>query len=87
MGAAQDQTTTGAGASFSGKIGKVDRSGQTIRVDKQTYQIRPTTTITRVDGSPMTLANLKEDQRVSGTYKRADNGTLELLSLQIGRQK
>jgi hypothetical protein len=87
VGAAQDEVTIGTGASFSGKIGKVNRSAQTIRVDKQTYHIQPTTTITRVDGSTMSLGNLKEDQRVSGTYKRADNGTLELLSLQVGRQK
>ena len=87
VGAAQDRVTTESGASFSGKIGKVDRSSQTIRVDKQTYQIRPTTMISKVDGSPMTLGNLKEDQRVSGTYKRADNGTLELISLQVGRQQ
>jgi hypothetical protein len=87
VGAAQDQGTTGTGASFSGKISKVDRSAQTIKIGKQTYRIEPNTMITRVDGSPLSLSNLKEDQNVSGTYKRVDNGTLELLSLQVGRQK
>jgi ribosomal protein S1 len=86
VGAASDAGTTGAGATFSGKIGKVNRQAQTIKVDGQTYHILPTTTITRVDGAAMNLGNLKEDQRVTGTFKRADNGTLELLSLQVGRQ-
>jgi len=87
VGAAQDKVTSESGASFSGKISKVNRSEQTIKIDKQTYHLQPTTPITRADGSPLTLSNLKEDQRVTGTYNRADNGTLELLSLQVGRQK
>jgi hypothetical protein len=87
VGAARDEVTSESAASFNGRISKVNRSAQTIKVGNQTYSIQPTTTLTRVDGSPMNIANLKEDQRVSGTYKRADNGTLELLSLQIGRQR
>ena len=86
VGAARDESTSESGASFNGKIGKLDRSAQTIRVDGKTYRFLPTTTITRVDGSSMNFSNLKEDQHVSGTYKRADDGMLEVLSLQVGRQ-
>jgi hypothetical protein len=86
VGAARDESTSESGASFSGKIGKLDRSAQTIRVDGKTYRLLPTTTITRVDGNSMNFSNLKEDQHVSGTYKRADDGMLEVLSLQVGRQ-
>jgi hypothetical protein len=42
--------------------------------------------IALIDGSAMIVNNWKEDQRVNGTYKRADNGTRELLSLQVGRK-
>lgn len=86
VGGTQDTTTSAAGASFQGDISRVNAGAQTIRIGNQTYRILPTTVITRAGGRRGTLANLEENQKVTGTYRTAADGSRELLTLQIERR-
>lgn len=86
-GGAKDVATSESGASFSGKIAKVDRTAQTITIGSRTFQMLPTTTATMRTGRPATLANLKANQEVTGTYKQSAEGKLQLLTLQVGAER
>lgn len=86
IGGSGDRATSESGATFRGKIGKIDRNAQTIRVDGKTYHILPTTTITRVNGASTTLSNIKQDQHVTGTFKESSEGRREVLTLEVGRR-
>jgi hypothetical protein len=85
VGGTRDQTTTMSGATFRGRVSRIDKSAQTLRVGDRTYQVLPTTTITRASGGTATLADVKQDQRVSGTYKESSEGKMEIISMEIGR--
>jgi hypothetical protein len=82
-GGTQERGTTEAGAQFSGKVSKVNLGSQTVIIGNQTYQLLPTTVVTSVKGRNVTMANLKADQDVSGTYKKSAEGKRELLTLHI----
>ncbi len=86
IGGTGNDVTTQTGNTFSGKISKIDPLTQTVTVGNRTYQMLPTTTLTTGAGRPATLANLKANQQVTGTYKQADSGKMELLSLQVSNQ-
>jgi hypothetical protein len=85
-GGDRDRATRESGATFRGKVGKVDRSAQTIRVDGKTYHILPTTVMNKPAGGTTAFSDLKEDQHVSGTYKESSSGKRELLTLDVGRK-
>lgn len=86
IGGTRDRTQRETGATFQGRLGKIDRANQTIRVGNHTYHILPTTTMTRGSGGTTTLSDLKQDQRVTGTYKESAEGRRELISIEVGRQ-
>jgi ribosomal protein S1 len=84
VGGTRNVPTTQAGASFNGRVTKVDPATQTITVGRQTFQLLPTSTITTGNGSPATLAEVKATQQVSGTYHKSAEGKMEVLTMQIG---
>jgi len=84
VGGTPNVPTTQAGASFSGRVIKIDPATQTIIVGRQTFQLLPTSTITMGNGNPATLAEVKAYQQVSGTYHKSVEGKMEILNLQIG---
>ena len=86
IGGTGNDSTTQTGSTFSGKITHVDALSQTVTIGNRTYQILPTTTLTTGAGRPATLANLKANQTVTGSYKQTDTGKMELLSLQVSNQ-
>ncbi len=85
VGGARERATTESGATFRGRIARVNDDRQTIRVGDRTYHVLPTTTISRASGGTATLQQLKADQFVTGTYKLSAEGKYELLSLEVGR--
>lgn len=85
VGGTQDTVTSQTGASFQGEISRVNAGNQTVRIGRETYRILPTTVITRAGGRRGTIANLNVEDRVSGTYRTAADGSRELLTLQISR--
>jgi ribosomal protein S1 len=85
VGGTGDTTTGSTGATVSGKVTKVDPVTQTVTIGNRTFHVLPTTTITTTDGSAATLGNVQANQTVSGTYKKATTGNLELLTLKVGK--
>src|SRR5262245_28933365 len=57
-----DDETSAEGAAFAGKVTKVDKSAQTLIVNKQTYHVLPTTQITR-SGKPATINDIKTGEQ------------------------
>lgn len=74
---------TSGGNKFSGKISKIDLQRQRVTIANRTYSVLPTTMVTLANGKQTSLSNVKPDQQVNGTYKQADNGNYEILSLHV----
>jgi len=72
-----------SGNNFSGKVTKVDQTTQRVTIGNRTYQVLPTTTVTLPNGKQTTVANLKPNQQVSGTYKQSTDGNYEILSMHV----
>lgn len=87
MGGTKDRSASQSGATFSGKISKVNAGNQTIVVDGKTYHLDSSTSIVSRDGSSGSMANLKANQHVTGTYKKDANGQMDVTSLHIGDKK
>jgi len=68
---------------FSGKVSNVDITRQRVTIAGRTYQVLPTTTVTLANGKQTSINNVKPNQQVSGTYKQADSGNYEILSLHV----
>jgi len=86
VGGTQNRATTesGAAVSFSGRVTKIDPAAQTITIGARTFQLLPTSTISTAQGGATTLADVKANQMVNGTYKKSAEGKMEVLTLQVG---
>ncbi len=76
----------GAGLPFHGKIAAIDASAGTFSVGELSLTVTSTTKIT-TNGAPATLADFKVDDSVSGYYKKATDGTLNVSTLRLGGGK
>lgn len=88
VGGTKDNTSGGTGTEsggnkFSGKVSNIDATRQRVTIGGRTYHVLPTTTVTLANGKQTSLNNLKPNQQVSGTYKQADSGNYEILSLHV----
>jgi len=81
-GGTSDDATSEAGASFSGKVSKVDPEAKTVVIDNKTYYVLPTTQITRND-SKANFTDIKTGSQLSGRYKQSAENKMEVLSLEI----
>jgi len=72
-----------SGNNFSGKVAKVDQSTRRVTIGNRTYQVLPTTIVTLANGTQTTVANLKPNQQVAGTYKQSTDGNYEILSMHV----
>ena len=72
---------------FRGTASAVDQSAKTFAVagkeTSRTFKVTDKTTITK-DGEASTFADLADDTKVTGSYWKQTDGTLELKSLKIG---
>ena len=78
-----DTSNASGGNKFSGKISNVDLQRNRVTIANRTYSVLPTTMVTLANGKQTSLNNVKPNQQVSGTYKQADNGNYEILSLHV----
>ena len=90
VGGTKDSTGGGTGTEsggnknkFSGKVSNIDASRQRVTIGGRIYQVLPTTTVTLANGKQASINNLKPNQQVNGTYKQADSGNYEILSLHV----
>jgi hypothetical protein len=68
---------------FRGKLVSVDKNAKTITVGKRTFEITSETKLFKGD-KPATLDDAVADERVTGTYEKADGGKLEAKSVYFG---
>ena len=68
---------------FHGKLGAVDTNAKTLTVGALTLRVTPDTKITK-DGQPATLSDGVVGQRVSGSYKKTDDGKLDAVTVHFG---
>jgi hypothetical protein len=72
---------------FKGAVSSVDQSAKTFAVAgkeaSRTFKATDKTTITK-DGKAATFADFADGDKVTGSYWKQDDGTLELKSLKIG---
>jgi hypothetical protein len=72
---------------FRGTASSVDQSAKTFAVagkeNSRTFKATDKTTVTK-DGKEATFADLADSTKVTGSYWKQEDGTLELKSLKIG---
>jgi hypothetical protein len=68
---------------FYGNVSAVDAKAMTLTVGVLTVQITPDTVITK-NGKSATLADGVVGERVSGTYKKTEDGRLNAISVHFG---
>jgi hypothetical protein len=68
---------------FYGNLSAVDAKAMTLTVGTLTLQVTPDTLITR-DGKSATLADGMVGERVSGAYKKTNDGKLNATSVHFG---
>jgi hypothetical protein len=71
---------------FRGKVAAVDTNAMTLTVGSRTFQITSDTKISK-DGQPATLSDGAVGEPVRGTYKKAEAGKLDALSVQFGAKQ
>ena len=84
---AADGDTPAASAStralpFHGKVASVDATANTVTVGKRTFKVADDTRITK-DGQDAKLSDVTVGQNISGSYKKAGDGTLTANSLNL----
>lgn len=82
----QTMTPKGHAIPFHGKVAAVDAKAMTLTVGSRTFQITSDTRIS-MDGQPATLSDGVAGEPVRGTYKKAEAGKLEALSVQFGAKQ
>jgi hypothetical protein len=69
---------------FHGKLSAVDMSAKTLTAGTLTLQITPDTRITKDGRQPATLSDGKVGQPISGSYKKTDDGKLNVVTVRFG---
>jgi hypothetical protein len=72
---------------FHGEATAVDQSAKTFTIagkeHSRVFKVTDKSTVTK-DGKSATLADLTDNEKVSGSYWKQDDGTLEVRSMKIG---
>lgn len=74
--------TAGQTGSFSGTVSSYDASANTLQVNGATYQVLPTSRITKENQAAASTA-LASGQHVEGSYKESAEGKREVLTMNI----
>ena len=68
---------------FRGKIDSVDKTAKTVKVGERVFKVTSDTRITK-DGKDATLDDAVVGEDIGGSYRKADDGTLNAMSLRFG---
>jgi Domain of unknown function (DUF5666) len=75
------------GSKFYGVISAVDSAAKTFVVNDQTYTITGDTALTKAtDGSTATLADVTVGQTARGSFHKAEDGTLNVTKMRLGKK-
>jgi len=69
---------------FHGKLDSVDKTAKSIKSGERTFQVMPTTKITKDGVQPGTLEDAKVGESIGGAYREGDGGKYQLVSLRLG---
>jgi hypothetical protein len=68
---------------YRGKVASVDASTKTFTVGKRTIKVTDQTKITKQDADA-TMADITAGEKVSGSYWKKDDGSLEAKNVKVG---
>jgi len=68
---------------YRGKVASVDASAKTLTVGKRTIKVTDQTKITK-RGAAATMAEINVGEKVSGSYWKKDDGSLEAKNVKVG---
>ena len=68
---------------FNGKVGAIDKTAKIITVGERKFQVTSETKIMKA-GKPATLEDAVVGEQVAGSYRKTDDGKLNLLSVRFG---
>jgi hypothetical protein len=68
---------------YRGRVGSVDASAKTFTVGKRTIKVTDQTKITK-EGADATVVDIIAGERVSGSYWKKDDGSLEAKNVKVG---
>ena len=71
---------------YRGKVASVDASGKTFTVGKRTIKVTDQTKITK-QGAAATMADITVGEKVSGSYWKKDDGSLEAKNVKVGARQ
>jgi hypothetical protein len=71
---------------FNGKLASVDTNAMTLTVGTRTFEITSDTKIVK-DGKPATLSDGVVGGMAAGSYKKAEGGKLDALTVRFGEKK
>jgi hypothetical protein len=74
------------GIPFHGTVSAVDTNAMTLTVKTRTFGITSETRITK-DGEPAILSDIAVGDKVSGAYKKSEDGTLDATTIHDGKKK
>jgi len=68
---------------YRGKVASVDASAKTLTVGKRTIKVTDQTKITK-QGAAASMAEINVGEKVSGSYWKKDDGSLEAKNVKVG---
>lgn len=68
---------------FNGKVGAIDKTAKIITVGERKFQVTSDTKIMKAS-KPATLDDAVVGEQVAGSYRKTDDGKLNLLSVRFG---
>ena len=68
---------------YRGKVASVDASAKTFTVGNRTIKVTDQTKITK-QGAAATMADITVGEKVSGSYWKKDDGSLEAKNIKVG---
>jgi hypothetical protein len=74
------------GSVFRGTVSAVDTNAMTLTVETRTFDITSETKITK-GGEPATLSDIVTGDKVTGAYKKSEDGKLDATTIRDGRKK
>lgn len=71
---------------YRGKVASVDASAKTFMIGKRTIKVTDQTKITK-QGAAATMAEIKVGEKVSGSYWKKDDDSLEAKNVKVGDKR
>jgi hypothetical protein len=68
---------------FQGTVAAVDQTAKTFTVGKRVFKVIDQTEMTKA-GQPATMADITENVKVTGSYRKQEDGSLEVKMVKIG---